>query len=120
MIRRIRAFCAFWYDFIVGDDWLVALGVTLALAITFAAEPQYGRVRCGGSSSWPSQFCCPSASFGRHAADAEPPSHLHPARHTRGPRNAPKPVRTRQAPPRRPHAWVRRTRRGPQPWRTSS
>jgi hypothetical protein len=38
MIRRIRAFGAFWYDFIIGDDWLVALGVTLALAITYAAS----------------------------------------------------------------------------------
>ena len=38
MIRRIRAFGAFWYDFIVGDDWLVALGVLLALAITYAAS----------------------------------------------------------------------------------
>ena len=38
MIRRIHAFCAFWYDFIIGDDWLVALGVTLALAITFAVS----------------------------------------------------------------------------------
>ena len=27
MIRKFRAFGAFWYDFIVGDDWLVALGV---------------------------------------------------------------------------------------------
>jgi hypothetical protein len=38
MIRRIRAFGAFWYDFIIGDEWLVALGVTLALAITYAAS----------------------------------------------------------------------------------
>jgi hypothetical protein len=38
MIRRIRAFGAFWYDFIVGDDWLVALGVLLALAITYASR----------------------------------------------------------------------------------
>jgi O-antigen ligase len=36
MIRRIRAFGAFWFDFIIGDDWVVGLGVTLALAITFA------------------------------------------------------------------------------------
>ena len=36
MIRRMRAFGAFWYDFIVGDDWVVALGVTLALATTYA------------------------------------------------------------------------------------
>jgi hypothetical protein len=38
MIGRIRAFGAFWYNFIVGDDWRVALGVTLALAITYAAS----------------------------------------------------------------------------------
>ena len=38
MIGKLRAFGAFWYDFIVGDDWLVALGVLLALAITFAVS----------------------------------------------------------------------------------
>lgn len=35
LVRRLRAFGAFWYDFVVGDDWLVALGVLLALAITY-------------------------------------------------------------------------------------
>ena len=34
MTRRIRAFGAFWYGFIVGDDWRVAVGVLLALALT--------------------------------------------------------------------------------------
>ncbi len=38
MIGKLRAFGAFWYNFIVGDDWLVALGVLLALAITYAAS----------------------------------------------------------------------------------
>jgi hypothetical protein len=38
MIGKLRGFGAFWYDFIVGNDWLVALGVTLALAITYAAS----------------------------------------------------------------------------------
>ena len=38
MIGKLRAFGAFWYDFIVGDDRLVALGVLLALAITYAAS----------------------------------------------------------------------------------
>ena len=38
MIRKLRGFGAFWYDFIVGDDWLVGLGVLLALAITYAAS----------------------------------------------------------------------------------
>lgn len=34
MIAKLRAFGAFWYDFIVGDDWHVAVGVVAALAIT--------------------------------------------------------------------------------------
>jgi hypothetical protein len=35
MIRCIMAFAAFWYDFIVGDDWRVAVGVITALALTY-------------------------------------------------------------------------------------
>lgn len=35
MIRRIRAFGAFWYDFVVGDDWRVAVAVVLALVVTY-------------------------------------------------------------------------------------
>ena len=35
MIGRLRAFGAFWYDFVVGDDWRVALGVAAALAVTY-------------------------------------------------------------------------------------
>jgi len=30
----VRGFFAFWYDFIVGDDWLVAVGILVALAGT--------------------------------------------------------------------------------------
>jgi hypothetical protein len=33
-MRVLRSFLAFWYDFIVGDDWIVAAGVVLALAGT--------------------------------------------------------------------------------------
>jgi hypothetical protein len=36
MGARIRAFAAFWYDFVIGDDWLVAAGVVVSLAITYA------------------------------------------------------------------------------------
>jgi hypothetical protein len=32
---RIRAFAAFWYDFIVGDDWVVAVGVAVSLLLTY-------------------------------------------------------------------------------------
>ena len=35
MVRRIRAFGAFWYDFVVGDDWVVAAGVVIGLALTY-------------------------------------------------------------------------------------
>jgi hypothetical protein len=35
MTRSIMAFAAFWYDFIVGDDWRVAVGVVTALGITY-------------------------------------------------------------------------------------
>ncbi len=30
----IKAFVAFWYDFIVGDDWVIAVGVVGALVGT--------------------------------------------------------------------------------------
>ncbi len=35
MTQRIRAFAAFWYDFVVGDDWLIAVGVVAGLALTY-------------------------------------------------------------------------------------
>ena len=43
---RLRAFGAFWYDFVIGDDWLVAAGVVAALAGT------YGLSRAGVSAWW--------------------------------------------------------------------
>ncbi|HEX3816010.1 MAG TPA: hypothetical protein VHX59_24490 [Mycobacteriales bacterium] len=38
MISRLRAFGAFWYDFVIGDDWRVAVGVVAALVITYAVS----------------------------------------------------------------------------------
>ncbi len=38
MIAKLKAFGAFWYDFVVGDDWRVALSVATALAITYGAS----------------------------------------------------------------------------------
>jgi hypothetical protein len=34
--QKARAFLAFWYDFIVGDDWRAAVGVIVALVLTYA------------------------------------------------------------------------------------
>jgi hypothetical protein len=33
-MTRIRHFLFFWYDFVVGDDWRVAVAVVAALAVT--------------------------------------------------------------------------------------
>ena len=46
MIKRLRQFGAFWYDFVIGDDWRVAAGVVLALAAT------YGLHRADVTSWW--------------------------------------------------------------------
>jgi len=45
-VTRIRAIAAFWYDFVVGDDWQVAVGVVIALAGT------YGLSRLGVAAWW--------------------------------------------------------------------
>lgn len=38
MTAKIGAFGAFWYDFVVGDDWRVAAGVVIALLLTFVVS----------------------------------------------------------------------------------
>jgi lysylphosphatidylglycerol synthetase-like protein (DUF2156 family) len=37
-MNKITAFFAFWYDFIVGDDWRVAAGIAAALALTYGVS----------------------------------------------------------------------------------
>jgi hypothetical protein len=44
---RIRSFAAFWYDFVIGDDWLVAAGVVISLALTYALS------RAAVAAWWP-------------------------------------------------------------------
>ena len=34
MTARLRAFALFWWDFVVGDDYRIALGVIGSLAVT--------------------------------------------------------------------------------------
>jgi uncharacterized membrane protein len=36
-MKLLKSFGAFWYDFIVGDDWHVAALVVIALALTALA-----------------------------------------------------------------------------------
>ena len=33
-MRWLRAFGRFWYEFVVGDDWRIAVAVVAALAVT--------------------------------------------------------------------------------------
>ncbi len=38
MGNRIKAFFAFLYDFVIGDDWRIAAGVVAGLAVTYAVS----------------------------------------------------------------------------------
>ena len=33
-MKYLRNFVRFWYDFIIGDDWVIAAGVVIALIAT--------------------------------------------------------------------------------------
>jgi len=33
-VKYLKDFGQFWYDFIIGDDWKIAVAVVLALALT--------------------------------------------------------------------------------------
>jgi hypothetical protein len=44
-MTRLIAFARFWYDFVVGDDWRVAVGVGAGIALTAACAS-------GGLSAW--------------------------------------------------------------------
>ena len=35
-MNALRRFGMFWWDFVVGDDWRIAVGVALALGVTAA------------------------------------------------------------------------------------
>jgi hypothetical protein len=34
-VNHLRTFGKFWYDFIIGDDWRVAAGVTAVIALVY-------------------------------------------------------------------------------------
>jgi hypothetical protein len=44
-VSRVRAFGHFWYDFVIGDDWRLAAGALVALALA-------GIVAHAGGSAW--------------------------------------------------------------------
>lgn len=45
LVMQLRRFAAFWFDFVVGDDWRCAVAVVIALTITALASAV-------GASSW--------------------------------------------------------------------
>lgn len=45
-MTRVQAFLMFWYEFVVGDDWRIALGVVVALGLTA------GLARAGVPAWW--------------------------------------------------------------------
>ena len=36
-MKFLKAFGQFWYDFIIGDDWKIAVAVVLSLGVLFGA-----------------------------------------------------------------------------------
>jgi hypothetical protein len=36
-VKFVRQFAHFWYDFIVGDDWRLAVGVVTIVFVTYVA-----------------------------------------------------------------------------------
>ena len=33
-MSKVAAFGRFWWEFVVGDDWVVALGIAIAIGVT--------------------------------------------------------------------------------------
>ena len=58
LMQRLRAFAAFWYDFVVGDDWRVAVVVVAALALTAVL------VHVAGVNAWWLLPACVVAALG--------------------------------------------------------
>ena len=54
-MRRLKSIGAFWYDFVVGDDWRVAAVVVVALALTALF------VHAAGVNAW---WLLPVSSYG--------------------------------------------------------
>ena len=44
-MNALRRFGAFWWEFVVGDDWRIAVGVVIALAVCAA-------VAAAGEPAW--------------------------------------------------------------------
>jgi hypothetical protein len=66
---RLRSIAAFWYDFVIGDDWRGAVAVAAALAVTAML------VHARGINAWWLMPACVIAALGwslRHATARKP------------------------------------------------
>ena len=54
IVRRAKAFGAFAYDFVIGDDWVVAAGVLVTLGL------MYGLAHDGHPGVWWLIFLAPA------------------------------------------------------------
>jgi hypothetical protein len=66
---RLRSAGAFWYDFVIGDDWRAAAAVAVALAVTAVLA------HAGGINAWWLMPVCVIAALGwslRHATARKP------------------------------------------------
>jgi hypothetical protein len=43
-MRYLRTFGLFWYDFVVGDDWRVAVGVVVTVSVAYVAAHHGARL----------------------------------------------------------------------------
>jgi len=68
-MKHVKAFGAFWYDFVIGDDWHVAAIVVAALALTAIL------VHVAGVNAWWLLPLCVFAALGwsLHRATANRP-----------------------------------------------
>jgi hypothetical protein len=58
MMRALKSFGAFWYDFVIGDDWQVAAIMVVALALTAVL------VHVAGVNAWWLVPLCAFAALG--------------------------------------------------------
>ena len=56
-MKWLATFGRFWYDFVVGDDWTVAVAVIVAIAFT-------ALVSHGGWNAWPVLPVCVAGALG--------------------------------------------------------
>jgi hypothetical protein len=110
-MNRIKAFGAFWYDFVIGDDWQVAAFVVAGLALTASCA------HAAGVNAWwllpLFVFAALAWSLHRATKSSRPLCRTVPAFPLPHPPHPPAPPRTGPAPPPETHPHRRSPPRRP-------